>query len=121
MKNKWLAFAVDALLVLIFVGIGRSSHAEGLAGTFLTAVPFLLGLCIVWILPMVRNMPFNILPAGLSVWLGTAALGHLLRLLFGGTSALSFFIVTLGVLGVFLVGWRALWLLIDRRRQRVDG
>jgi hypothetical protein len=46
-------------------------------------------------------------PDGVTVWLGTAVLGLVLRgLVFGDGTAASFVIVTGAVLGVGLVGWR---------------
>ena len=44
--------------------------------------------------------------------------GMALRLLTGAGVQLSFVVVTAIVLGVLLLGWRALWTLVQRARHR---
>ncbi len=112
-----LAWAIDLLLLLAFVAIGRASHGEGPAGFFLTLLPFLVGLQSGWLLRAGRD-PIRIVPSGLIVWASTLVLGMLLRALTGQGVALSFVIVTALVLAAFLLGWRALALLINRVRAR---
>jgi hypothetical protein len=54
---------------------------------------------------------------GVTVWLATAAIGLLLRrVVWDRGTALSFVIVATVVLGVLLVGWRAIWAIALRRR-----
>lgn len=113
-----LAFALDLLLVLLFVAIGRKSHQEDLAGTLTTALPFLLALVLAWLLPRVRRNPISLKSSGLIVWLMTALGGQVLRVIFGGTTELSFIVVTLLVTGLFLLGWRALARLLLARKNR---
>ncbi|TDD61007.1 DUF3054 domain-containing protein, partial [Actinomadura darangshiensis] len=49
MRN-WLGGVADVCCVLVFVGIGRSSHDEAAsaAGFATTAWPFLVGLAVGW-------------------------------------------------------------------------
>lgn len=114
-----LAFAVDALLVVLFAGLGRSEHdrAATLAGLFETAWPFLAGLAIAWIAAMAWKRPLAIVRSGVPLWIGTVAVGMLLRALTGAGTALPFVIVATVTLGAFLLGWRALAALIAKLRR----
>lgn len=115
------AAALDVALVLVFATSGRSSHAEALslAGIWGTAWPFLAGLAIIWIAALVWRRPTSILRCGLPVWVGTVALGLLLRVAFtDGGAALPFVLVASGVLGLFLLGWRAVWAGVIALRRR---
>jgi Protein of unknown function (DUF3054) len=112
-----LAWAIDLLLVLAFVAIGRASHGEDAAGFFVTLLPFLVGLQSGWLLRSGRS-PLSVVPSGVIVWASTLVLGILLRALTGQGIALSFVIVTALVLAAFLLGWRVLALLALRLRAR---
>jgi len=107
-------FLIDALLVLAFVLIGRASHNEGLLGTLVTYWPFLVGLILGWLLLRAWRSPQRIRFTGLGIWVATVVLGLLLRV----SSGQSFAIVTTIVLGVFLLGSRAVAILIRRSRSR---
>jgi Protein of unknown function (DUF3054) len=107
------AAVIDALCVLIFVIIGRASHAKGetLAGIASTAWPFLTGLACGWVAVRAWRRPLRLLPAGVGAWLGTVAIGMLLRVVSGQGTAVAFIAVALAFLGLFLLGWRAVaWL-----------
>ena len=108
------AGALDAVLVLLFAVIGRLSHGETLAGLGVTYWPFLGGLVIGWLLVRAWRNPRGIVWTGLVVWVATVAGGLLLRLASGQGVQLSFAIVTTIVLGVFLLGWRAIAALVRR-------
>ncbi|WP_125100330.1 DUF3054 domain-containing protein [Leucobacter chromiireducens] len=114
------ALLLDVALVLLFAGLGRGSHAREatLLGLFETAWPFLAALALSWILCGAARRPTALLGTGLPVWLGTVALGMLLRWLTGGGVALAFVIVTLLTLGALLLGWRLIAVLIMRVRRR---
>lgn len=120
---KWstiaLSFVLDAALVLLFAGLGRSSHSEAgtISGLLHTAWPFLAGLTISWIVAFVWKRPLALLRAGIPVWIGTVALGMILRVVAGGTAAVPFIIVASVSLLVFLVGWRGIAALIRRLRR----
>ena len=113
------AAGLDAALLLLFVVIGRASHGEGLWGVLDTWWPFLTGLVVAWLVLMARRTPVRILWTGVGVWLITVVVGLLLRIVSGQGVQLSFVIVTFLVLGVFLLGWRAIALLVQRQRRRV--
>ena len=114
------AGVLDAALVLLFAMIGRLSHGETLAGLAVTYWPFLGGLTIGWLLLRACRHPLSIVWTGLGVWIAAVAGGLLLRLASGQGVQLSFAIVTTIVLGVFLLGWRAVAALVSRAsRQRM--
>ena len=102
------AFLVDLGFVLLFATVGRLSHAEGvpLAGILGVAWPFAVALVVAWVVAHRRaGWPVR-MPGSATVWLVTAVLGLVLRVATGGGFAWSFGVVTLVVLGLFLVGWR---------------
>ena len=99
---------VDVLFVLLFATLGRVSHEEGvtLAGVLGVAWPFLVALGVGWLVAArVRTWPVG-MPGSTTLWLVTAVLGLGLRVAAGGGFAWSFGLVTLVVLGIFLLGWR---------------
>jgi len=103
-----VAGVVDVLLVLAFVLIGRSSHSENLMGALVTVWPFLVGLLVGWLAARAWRSPRRLLWTGVIVWLTTVTLGMLLRAASGQGVAWGFVLVATLVLGIFLVGWRAL-------------
>lgn len=113
------ALIVDAVLVLIFAVIGRASHQEDPGGFLLTAWPFLVALLVGHALAVLMGSgprkPWSLL-WGVTVWVVTVAGGMLLRIIAGDTAQLAFIIVATVVLGVFLVGWRALAGTLRRRQ-----
>lgn len=111
------AGALDAVLVLVFATIGRLSHGETLAGLGITYWPFLGGLLLGWLLVRAWRRPRGVIPTGLGLWVATVGGGLLLRVVSGQGVQLSFAIVTTVVLGVFLVGWRAIAALLSRLRS----
>ncbi|WP_370647808.1 DUF3054 domain-containing protein [Leucobacter aridicollis] len=114
------AFALDAILIVVFAAIGRESHAREatLFGPLETAWPFLAGLTISWLLAAAWRRPAAILRTGLPIWIGTVALGMLFRALTGQGTALPFVIVATLTVSAFLLGWRLIALLISRARSR---
>ncbi|TFD83135.1 DUF3054 domain-containing protein [Cryobacterium fucosi] len=111
------AASVDAGLVLVFVLIGRASHGEGLLGVLTTWWPFLGGLAIGWLLLRAWRGPRRIVWTGIGIWLCTVAGGMLLRLAGGQGAEPSFIVVATIVLGLFLLGWRAIAVLAARSRR----
>ncbi|XPP26359.1 MAG: DUF3054 domain-containing protein [Leucobacter sp.] len=106
---------LDAACVVVFAALGRSQHGrvETLAGLWQTAWPFLAALAAVWLVARVWRRPTALLRSGLPVWIGTVALGLLLRVVFtDGGAALPFVLVAAGTLGLALLGWRAIARLI---------
>jgi len=114
-----LAAGIDVVLVLAFVLIGRSSHAEGitLAGVLGTAWPLLVGLAAGWALARAWRRPFAVAP-GLTVWATTVIVGLLLRSIAGDGVQPGFVAVTALVLAAFLLGWRGAVSLWSSRLRR---
>lgn len=124
-RSLWLLwFVADLLLVVVFAASGRASHEEG--GSFLdtlqVAWPFLAALVIGTALTRAWRTINDVWPSGVIVWLVTALLGMAFRVLFtSGGFALSFQFVTLGVLGLFLLGRRAVVGMLIRNRVKLRG
>ncbi|MDO5710473.1 MAG: DUF3054 domain-containing protein [Micrococcales bacterium] len=110
-KAAALAGLADAALVSVFATIGRASHEHGLSvvGVAQTALPFLTGTALGWVvcLAMRRRAPLSV-GDGLVVWIGTLVGGMILRAATGQGTAVSFIVVAGVVTGAFLLGWRAL-------------
>lgn len=119
MKTRILLWSLvtDVVSVIVFVAIGRRNHDEstGLDGVVSTAAPFLVALAVTWLVMLVWRDPLS--PrSGVATWIGTVALGMVLRnLVFGDGTATAFVIVATVFLGVALNSWRAL------ARRRLSG
>ncbi len=111
------AAALDVAAVLVFVLVGRRSHAEGLTlpGVADTAWPFLAGLAAGWLVARAWRAPGS-LGTGVAVWAVAVAAGLGLRVLAGAGAPASFAVVTAVVLALLLLGWRAVALAAARRR-----
>jgi hypothetical protein len=110
-RHAWpIAIGADAVAVLVFVAIGRASHHEGdgVQGIWHTAWPFLLGAALGLALTAYSRVTPTGLRAGVRVWIWTVVIGLVVRSASGGGMAPAFVVVAVLVLGVFLVGWRAL-------------
>jgi len=116
-RAPWWALVLDVVLVLAFVAIGRSSHDEGdtIEGLATTFWPFLVGMLVGWAIVRGTRGPLATWRSGVVVWVSTVVVGMLLRVVSGQGIAVSFVIVALIVLGVFLVGWRLVARLVTRR------
>jgi hypothetical protein len=104
------AAAVDAVVVVLFVLVGRGTHGEHNAVVELarTAAPFLLGALAGWTIVAATGRSGAAWRSGLIVWAAAVVLGLFLRrVAFERGIARSFVIVTTIVLGALLVGWRA--------------
>jgi len=121
MRTPVLAFVADAFFLLVFVLIGRASHDENpVLGALVTYWPFFVALVIGWAVARAWKSPVAVLRSGVPIWIITVAGGMLLRALSDQGVQVSFVIVTSIVLGVFLLGWRAIVRLVGaRRRARV--
>lgn len=126
----WLAAVVDVVLVVLFALIGRSSHGEAntVGALWTTAYPFLAGWALGFVSSRAWARPLRIWPTGVLVWVLTVVIGLAIRVatgqgdVDGNPLPISFVIVATIVLGVFLVGWRAIVGLVQRtvtaRRDR---
>jgi hypothetical protein len=106
MTRRWIV--VDFLVVLLFVGIGRSNHhhGESLSGLFSTTWPFAVGLAIGWLIVLVRRQNGVSLGAGVEIWLATVTFGMILRVIAGQGTAFAFVVVALAFLGALTLGLR---------------
>jgi hypothetical protein len=121
MNRLWIV--VDALIVLLFVGIGRSSHHHrfSVSGFLSTTWPFAVGLGLGWLYLTLRRRDGASPRGGVAVWLCTVVVGMILRVLFGQGTALAFIIVALGFLGALMLGLRmAASRYLRWRRERVS-
>ena len=111
------AVVLDVASVLVFVVIGRASHnhGESVRGVASTAWPFLAGLAAGWLVARAWRRPMALVPSGIAVWLSTVAVGMVLRVVAGQGTAVSFIIVALCFLGLFLLGWRLLARIFSRQ------
>lgn len=114
----------DVVFVVGFAAVGRASHDEGnpIVGALSTAWPFLAGTTVGWVVVrMLRgSWPLGVGP-GITVWFATVVFGMLLRRVTGQGTAASFVVVAGVVLAIFLIGWRVMAVLIERREGRPSG
>lgn len=114
-----IAIGLDVFVVVLFVAIGRRNHDEGsaLGGVLRTAAPFLIGLAAAWLIVRAWRRPMNV-TVGIGLWPLTVLIGMLVRrLVFDDGTATAFVVVATVFLGAFVVGWRSIWRLVDRRRH----
>ncbi|BBX12408.1 hypothetical protein MNVM_14890 [Mycobacterium novum] len=112
----WLG--IDVVAVLVFCALGRRSHDEGLdiSGLATTAWPFLSGTVLGWLMSRGWRRPTAVVPTGVTVWISTVLVGMALRAATATGVAWSFVAVASTVTAVFLLGWRAVFELVARRR-----
>ncbi|PWC02875.1 DUF3054 domain-containing protein [Agromyces badenianii] len=117
------AAILDAVLVVLFVSIGRRSHAEGLdvVGIAGTAWPFLIALAAGWAAARAWRHPLDVWPSGVVVWAVTVAGGMLLRVVSGQGTAFAFVVVATLTLAALLLGWRLIARLVTRRSRARSG
>jgi Protein of unknown function (DUF3054) len=102
-------FAIDVVIVVLFVLIGRRNHGEDgtVAGFLRVAAPFLLALAGAWAARRTQWSTAAHWRFGVVMWLATVVVGLLLRrVVFQNGTATPFVIVATLFLGLGLVGWR---------------
>lgn len=109
--TRWvvgIAIVTDVAAVLVFAAAGRRTHAhaDALLGLLGTAGPFLVALAIAWVLTRAWRAPLA-MRTGQLVWPVTVIVGLAVRAGFTGRLPVSFALVVALVLGVLLLGWRA--------------
>ena len=114
-----LAAVLDVLLVVTFAAIGRASHDEAAFGPGLvtTAWPFVAALTVGWIVTLAWRSPTAVVRTGVPLWAITVVGGMLLRAVSSQGTALPFIIVATITLAVFLLGWRLVVTLVQKRRS----
>ncbi|MGW9404985.1 DUF3054 domain-containing protein [Arthrobacter sp. NPDC055585] len=123
-SRLWAAqLAADVVLIIVFAALGRDTHAHGVdpVGVLLTASPFIAAALAGWALLRMWRHPASVWPHGVVLWLLTAGGGLALRALAGGGTAVSFQLVTFGVLGAFILLPRLAAALVMHRRSRRDS
>lgn len=112
----WLG--IDVVAVLVFCALGRRSHDEGVDVSELaaTAWPFLSGTALGWLLSRGWRRPTALAPTGVAVWISTVLVGMVLRVATSAGVAWTFVAVASTVTAVLLLGWRAVFELVARRR-----
>ena len=116
-RRTVIAALADIVAIVVFVAIGRSNHKEGetVDAIFTVAAPFLIALAVGWIAARAWTRPMQVETAFI-IWPITVAVGMVLRnLVFDRGTALPFIIVATVVIGVFIVGWRMLAAIAERR------
>ena len=105
------AFAIDGLIVIVFVAIGRGAHRHGVttSGMASTLWPFGVGLAFGWLTVIKLHLRPRALPAAVVIVAATVAIGMVLRVISGQGTAFAFILVALGFLGAATLGWRLVY------------
>lgn len=113
---RWGAALVDAGCIVAFIAGGLVSHEEAMTlGTLaLTSLSFISARALMLLYP---TTSLALWPAGVIIWLGTWGFGMALRVVMGGGVAVAFLLVSLGVLGALLLGWRLVAGLLSLRAR----
>lgn len=118
-----LAVGLDVFAVVAFAAVGHRSHDQSgaFSAVIETAAPFLIGLAAGWLAARAWRRPVGLL-TGVVIWPVTILVGMIVRnLVFDRGTATSFVIVATLFVGASLVGWRALFGLVARRRAQSSG
>src|SRR5665647_149439 len=107
MRTNWAA--IDVVIILLFVAIGRSVHDHGvnLAGMASTTWPFACGLVVAWLGLAARRRSGVSLSDGAIASVLTVLVAMVLRAASGQGIAVAFVFVALAFLGASMLGWRA--------------
>jgi len=115
-----LAVLIDVLIVMVFVAVGLRTHEEESTIVQLTdtALPFLIGLAVGWIIVRAWKRPAAVF-TGMIIWPITVLVGMIVRRsIFDRGTATSFVVVTTLFLGACLVGWRLVFRTLEIRSVR---
>jgi len=116
-----VALLADLAAVAVFALGGLDSHGGDLARFALVAAPFAAGVLVGEVVAVLLGRPFALLRGGVPVWAAALVVGFAGRALLGDDVPLSFAVVTAVVLGVLVIGWRAVVLVVrvlhDRRQS----
>ena len=115
-----LALIADVALVVIFTFALRLSHEQSVdpASIVDNAWPHLAGLAIGWLVTRSWRRTLT-LTSSLGIWFCTVFIGLAIRYTADPEVRMSSLIVTVFVLGFFLVGWRLLaFLMVHSKREQ---
>jgi Protein of unknown function (DUF3054) len=106
-RRVTLAAAADGVAVLVFVALGRGSHAKALdpAGVLTTGAPFLLGALAGWLGARAWRRPLAV-RTGTAVWLATVVVGLGVRAAFTHRLPPTFVLITAATMAQLQLGWR---------------
>jgi hypothetical protein len=107
--RTWVAAVADALVVVVFVAIGRRTHHSGgdVEGFFGVLWPFAAGLVVGWLATGLARAPLSLRRAA-GAWVITVVIGVALRIVVQGHEwKPTFAIVALLFFGAAMLGWRA--------------
>jgi membrane protein implicated in regulation of membrane protease activity len=115
----------DVLAVVLFVAIGLLQHGFDISTQNLVLVgwPFAAALIVGHLASQSWRAPFRVWPQGVFVWAITIVGAMAVRTLMQAGTEVSFVIVTAIVLGILMLGWRALASYLTRgsRKTVVDA
>lgn len=104
-SGSWWWVAADVVAIGAFVVLGGRTHGGTAAHLLGVAVPYLVGWFAAAFAFRLDRRPLAVTKA-LLVWPFGVALGLTLRTVFTGALTRPLVLVSLGVLGLLLVGWR---------------
>ena len=125
LRPALLTFLADLVVVLAFSAVGRLAHhsdeggGDPLLGVLRTATPFVIALTLGHLTWVVRRQPWLLYPGGAVILVQTVMFGVLLRMVTeqGSLPSAPFFLTTVLVLGLGMLGWRLLAFLVGRSRS----
>lgn len=125
-KGAVVLLAGDWMALALFVFLGQVDHdvvdvGRWLMQTAVFAAPWTVVALILRAHQLPRGSTLRaFLPRSLLAWLVAAPLGLILRAVVQGqvTIVVAFMLVTMGVGGLFLLGWRLLYYIVQARRAR---
>ncbi len=103
------AVAADVVAIVAFVSVGRRNHDEAVdaSGVVGAAAPFLVALCLGWLVLRLWRRPTSTEWA-LGLWAITLTVGMVLRKVLWDDGTATAFVIVAGVATfVLLVGWRS--------------
>jgi hypothetical protein len=120
--GRWVvpAIVLDLVLITALSVLARAMYGFdiGYVVTVYTAWPFLAGALLGWLVARAWRRPLELASTGIPIWLLTVAVGVALRLATGEPARIPFVIVATLLLGVALLGWRAIAKRVALRHAR---
>ncbi|MBE1877197.1 DUF3054 domain-containing protein [Myceligenerans pegani] len=111
----------DAVAVLVFAIAGMRAHDTLVLELGRVVWPFAVGAAVGWAWTRAWHDPARIWPVGVGVWFTTVVGGMILRVATGGSSEISFLLVTAAFLGVTMLGWRGMVTVLRRGARKQEA